>query len=1170
MSRKIWTESQKGAFEAFGQFHVISAAAGSGKTAVIVERVLKILTNDTFCEADKILIVTFTKAAAAEMKSRIRERLEFEINKNPYNEKLKRQKILFKNSFVGTIDAFCFRIVRENFEKCGILSNFRIAEENEIAIVKENAANFVIENIYESRDTELIETIDFFSNEKGDSKFIEFIFKTYNFTRSCLDVETFVENSQAIYGNDSEFEYTICGKILKEHLVENFNFAKLCLGFALRLLKQCEKPVKCLESLQNDLTALEKFNMEQSLECLIIDFKNFKFTNCKILNLDETEKKRFKFLRDYAKKTIEKLGDLAFEKDYIKKVSNEIYKILKNFFKVLNLFSEEFKHRKYEKNILEFSDLERFTLGILQDENNNKTEYAKELSQCFDEIMVDEYQDINKLQDKIFNLISRDRQNLFIVGDAKQSIYSFRQAAPEVFLNYEINSEKNELGGKKIFLETNFRSQNKIICAVNFIFANLMNPETSGIDYQKGHALSVGSFFEGVSDAGFELKIIDLSAVSDFERIEFEAKFVASLIKKIIKSGKKVFEDNKLRPVKFGDFCVLLRSTKNKILDFERALIESGLPVNAQGSANFLETVEIQTLLSILKVINTPLQDIPLVATLMSPVFGFTIDEISQIRALKRNAAFYFSLKERSNKEDFDQLSKKCSAFLEKIEKYRIFSTSSSLEDFIDHVIEDTSLMVIVSAMSEPELRVENLRKFIGLSEKYSNENHGGFSDFMSFIEKVEVSGMKVRMDCKVKDEDSVHVMSIHASKGLEFPFCIIADCSGEFKKDYEEMIVNSKLGVSFKLKNKDGTVRFSNPYRSAFELDFSKEKIAEELRLLYVAMTRAKQNLILIISTNKSAEVILENAINKNYLCKNSEDGSVFNFFIKNSSSFSDWLLLLVAKKIDAKDFQDFLKKIKDSDWNIQIVDCNFENDISNFEDRNILTKNKQKNKLLKSVDDFLCEKILKRFYFNYPYVSDLCVPLKEAASRFTNKPDWQEFIADSEPSFLNGNFSNPNFVRMAIRGFFRFLDFDSCFMIDEKVKELLSKGFISEIQSKILLNPEVKKKISYFIKSPIGKRISKSKKIFKEYKFSIFNQLKQSSQKTIIQGSIDLVFEEYDSFVIVDYKFDKTSDFNKLIDKYRAQLELYKTAFEKCEEKKVKELIIYSFKFASFVVLE
>ncbi|GMB10287.1 MAG: helicase-exonuclease AddAB subunit AddA [Candidatus Improbicoccus devescovinae] len=1114
---------------------------------------LKLITGTNPTDLDKLLIVTFTKAAAREMKHRISDRISKELEVNIYDQNLRRQKYLLNSSFIGTIDSFCNNFIKENFEKCNISPNFRIIEDLEMSVIIKKAMNCTLDKIYSKISKEnYSKVIEFFSDEKSDKKFIETIIKLYKFSRHFPSDEDFFKISLTTYqeileSSSRDFDKTLCGEILNKFIDENFNFLlnyiKIAINLSLKDAKINEKYTKVLEQDFNYLENLHKNKLYKIIP-------EFSFTRIPILkNVDENLKEKILFARSEAKKILENLRKYIFDFDIIKSNSLELLDIINSILEILRIFIFEINKIKHQKSTYDFTDLERFTLNILRNKDGKKSEIAKKYSQNFEEIMIDEYQDINFIQDNIFNLLSKCTKNLFIVGDSKQSIYSFRHAEPKIFLKYQEESQK-------IILDKNFRSQEDIINAINFIFKNLITTQTCGIDYEAGHELKFGAEINN-SKNFFNVKIIqDKSENPDSSDI-LEAKHITNMIKNM----KNLDNSNK---IKYNDFCILLRNANKRAINYTDIFTKNGIPIETKIYVEFFKIEEIEILVSILKIINNPLQDIPLLCIIMSPIFGFNLEEITKIRALEPKKYIYFALKKAHESSEINseiELKKKLTNFFNKIENYRMKSTYMPAEKLINFIIHDTYLVEISIIISKNKKTDENLKNFCMLASKYTDANSQNFSSFMNFLQKLETEENNFNEISTNRTQDAVKLMSIHKSKGLEFPICILAGCSHEFLKEYDDLIFKSKFGIGLKLKNENGTAKFQNATRRACEILLKNDKISEEIRLFYVAMTRAKNGLILFI-TVKNLQKKIEKIIKISNIHKeiNSIDDNS-NFYLKKSVNFSEWILYLYIKKMDVTNFDDFIINSKNNN-EIEILESHEFYSFSQLEEFN-----KKKQNPDSEMYDFHKE-ILRRFDFKYFNSKKTMTPLKITATELASKEFKQRYAATSEPDFIKKNAFYAEEIGTAIHEFLSFSDYNLVLEnYANHLNFLYKSGFILEKNYKILEQSSSESKIINFLLSPLGERLRKSEKIHREYRFTILKNLAKDHENTAIQGSIDCVFKEKDYFIIIDYKTDNVMNLGELVDRYLSQLQIYKIAFEKCEGVAVKELIIYSMRLNKYI---
>lgn len=1174
MTKRIWTDDQKKAINIKNRTILVSAAAGSGKTAVLSQRVInKITSKNNPCDVDRLLIVTFTNAAASEMKERISNLLSDMINKDPNDLNLIRQQSLLKNASICTIHSFCNNIVRENFYRLGISPNFRIADENEISILQEQAIKKVLDRFYESNDRNFLELVEMFSNEKDDSGLINIIIKLYSFVSSYPFYDKwFVEKKGAYKCND--ISNTIWGKVLFDYIFDVLLYCEDLIQSAFDILeKNLDIKDKYIDALSielsqiNEIKELAKLKNWDGTINRIISFKRGRRKKLTEEYLDSYEVLYIENIRGYMKKSFERLKKyFCFYENRciedIKKISN----IMDVLFEVTKLFISEFSLIKESKNLAEFSDLEKWMVSLLAEVDNYgniyKSQAAEEISIQYDEVMVDEYQDTNETQDLIFKMVSQSEKNLFMVGDIKQSIYGFRKAMPEIFMKrkekYKLYDEANNDTNVKIVLGKNFRSRKGIIDSVNFVFSKLMSKQVGNIEYNEEEKLIYGSSYKEKKNNDTILEIVELSDEEDMDTSE--AIKISEIIADIIGKNYMVKDGENERSITYKDFCILLRSANKHAPVYAKELNDRGIPAWSDTAGKFFGTWEISNVLSFLRIIDNPVQDIPLLSVLMSPIFGFSPEDLSDIRLAGKNTPLYFAVKALSDKGD-----KKCIEFMAKIDKYRRLCSVLTVEKLINYIYDDTGYTSIVLAMNNGELRLANLRMLSEYAGKYDGTAYRGLSGFIGFIDKLQEKKSDLFAASTISEtSNAVRIMSIHRSKGLEFPVCIIARCSGRFNKEKGDILFHTDLGPGIMLKDQNGILKYSNFIKNSISLEIEKEEIAEELRVLYVAMTRAKEKLIFLVSVKN-----LEGAI-KNSIPVYPVDKNIPSYIVRNSSSFADWILKCILlsgnsnKLYDIAGIPNIYNPNLDltSDWDINITRYSNSGELERCNNRS--------QKVLGLPDKFI-----RRFNFKYPHQGINHIPTKISASKLAHEGQWRNYIAISRPSFMSDLSVTPAEKGTAFHEFLHFVDYSiSSDKVETQIDYLKGKGLLTTRQAEIISIKDAK----LFLDGELGKRLRKSNKVLREYRFTVgvpardingeSNEL-DNKEKVIIQGAIDCIFKEGAEYVIVDYKTDKVKCVEDLRERYSKQLFIYKYAFEICEEVRVKELLIYSIPLGIFIKL-
>lgn len=1258
MSERVWTEDQKKAIEVTGRNILVSAAAGSGKTASLAERVVrKITAKQNPVDADKLLIVTFTNAAASEMRDRISSLLSNLIEKNPWDMNLKRQQSLLKYASICTIHSFCLNIVRDNFYKLDISPNFRIADDNEISILEERAMESVLGKFYEKGEDSFYSVVENFSNEKDDSGLISTIRKIYKFIGSCPFPEYWLEETAQMYKNISKIDTTLWGETHFEYVESALNCCEYMIINAMSLINSDEilkeSYFNVLSSELSGIQAIKSSLKEKSWDKIKKETENFK--RGRRGRLSEEYKEDIYVLlidgiRDYVKKSIDKVKKyFVFSETTCQKEQHKIGIIVETLFNITNEFIKELSLMKREKNILEFNDLEHFMIKLLtkkeqlkeetQQKNINgknlvkiqRSETAEEISLNFEEIMVDEYQDTNEAQELIFKILSENKKNLFMVGDIKQSIYGFRQAKPEIFMNkkekYELYDEKvkdkklkDEKSPCKIILGKNFRSRRGIIEAVNFMFEKLMSKKIGGVEYNDEEALSFGAYdkycqkrhkkvaTEEENEAEVIFEILENSDGESNEKAEAEK--ISKIIADMIKNRYMIKDGNIERPVTYKDFCILLRSANKYASVYAKELSSRGIPAWSDSTGKFFKASEVSVIMSLLRVIDNPTQDISLISVLLSPIFGFTLDDLSKISLNKINGnkadmskmdsdiinndtinetslnnlnkygdSLYFAMKSRAEEGD-----SKCENFLKKLETYRRLCSIMSVEKLINYIYEDTGYNFMALSMTNGELRLANLRLLAEYAGKYDQVAYRGLSGFIEFADRLQEKGADFSAARTVSEvSDVVKIMSIHRSKGLEFPICIIARCSGRFNKEKGDVLIHEKLGLGIMLKDETGSVRYPNFIRNGINLKVDEEEISEELRVLYVAMTRAKEKLIFMICIKDLEKSVI------NSLTGISNEGGINPYVIRNALSFSDWALSCALLSNQSREIYKYTK-LKDPGYKVQnlnsfkinISKVEIEKD-SEYEEKKekekCAEKEKDESSDKKITEEFkhndippLSPKIIERFDFKYPYEDIYKTPAKISASRLAHEEVGNRYIAVSRPTFMSEKSVTPAEKGTAFHEFLHFADYSSALKdFDSHLKYLKEKKFLTPGQAEAI----DKKSVFNFLRGDLGQRIIKSENVLREYRFTVgiptreitHPNFSKDEDKILIQGAIDCVFEEKDGFVIVDYKTDKVKNLIELKSRYSKQLNIYKYAFEICEGLKVRELLIYSLTIGKWI---
>lgn len=1217
-----WTKEQEQAIYEKNTNILVAAAAGSGKTAVLVERIINKIINENI-DIDKLLVVTFTNAAASEMRERVLNAIYEKLENDSENQNLQRQITLLNKASICTIDSFCLDVVRNHFYKLDNVSpNFRIGDTTEIELLKQEIIEEIFEKKYEEEDKDFNTLINTYTSYRDDTPLKEIILKIYNYIQSNPFPEKWLNEKIEMFNLEgkkeeySDFSNTVWGeellKEVEEELIDDITALQDIedsLSFDPELNKfwqTIRSDIDMLQTLKNNLD-----NWDRAYEIS----KNINFVTWPRKKIESSIKEEAKIIRDDVKKKLNKVINkiLICDSDEAKQDIQDMYNILDKLKYVILEFQEEFSKRKRERNIVDFNDIEHLALKILLKETEEgkiePTDVAKKYKEKYIEIAIDEYQDSNLVQEYILNAVSKG-DNIFMVGDVKQSIYKFRQAMPELFLdkykNYKKIEDKKQEDNLKIKLFKNFRSRENVLKFTNLIFQDIMSNLLGDIEYNQEEYLNLGAQYpEEKQNLNTEINIIDLkeneeeqSNVSTedlnenveneeqqerIEDIELEARFVANKIREIVQNKYQIWDAKKdtYRDIKYKDIVVLLRSTSNIAPIFEQEIIRLDMPVFSDSSQEYLDSIEIQTIMSLLKIIDNPLQDIPLVTVLRSNIGKFTDDELVEIRLSDKYENYYTCMK-KAKLDVNPKLKDKIQRFFESIEEWRKEQEYLSLDELIWKIYIDTGYYNYVGLMSNGALRQANLKMLFQRAKQYESSNFKGLYNFINFIEKLRLSSGDLGAAKLIgENDDVIRIMSIHKSKGLEFPVVFLSSTGKQFNlMDLNQnILLHQEMGIGVKYINYERQVQYDTLTKTAMRNKILVETLSEEMRILYVALTRAKEKLF-ITGLSKDYEKEAENI--EKQICRYPKYLDKINpILVKKYKRYLDWIMLVYNyEKETAKNFIDFnIYKKKEL--------------LNSFEDikkeeidaKEFLEKQDVDNDKIKKIEEIL--------NWSYDYELSTTIPTKTSVTKIKQMQNEENieitldnYLIDVEKDEENkekiqeNNLPKPQFLRKedddkitsAQKGTLVHLCLQK---LNEKQEYTLQeiKDLINELELKqIITNKEARSistyKILAFTKSTIWKELRKAKTVEKEKPFyinipakEIYNQ--EIEEDILVQGIIDLYYiNENDELVLVDYKTDyvEKGKEEELLNKYRKQLDLYKRALESALNRKVDKVYIYS----------
>ena len=1239
MGETKWTKDQLNAIETRGCNLLVAAAAGSGKTAVLVERIIRIIINEENpVDIDKLLVVTFTSAAAAEMRERIADAISKALEVNPNSKILQRQLTLLTRANITTMHSFCLDVIKNHYHTIDLDPTFRISDETENTLLKLDVINDMFEDYYENEDVEFRNLIEAYSSSRDDQKLKDIILDLYRFSMSGPWPEKWLKDSAEAFNIKTieELDNSLWIKILKDNIkVEVEGYLKL-IEKALILIRETDglEPyeITFLEELEMFKRVDEALNygIREVYEAIgLISFGRLKSVKKDKVS-DENNLETVKSIRDSIKKKVSKLIEDSFSmtiEEALDGIKNS-YPYMKKLSEITLDFISRFKDKKRERNILDFNDLEHLCLKILTVKNEDgsieASPVAEGFREYFDEVLVDEYQDSNNVQEAIIELVSRkvlDNPNVFMVGDVKQSIYRFRQAKPELFLD-KYNKYPLEDGGlnKKIQLYKNFRSREEVISGVNYIFKELMSKIVGELEYTDEEALNLGASYKANEDensvvAGpIEIHIlnkskednyiledegaIDTEEEEDISDIALEARIVAKKIKELMninKEDKKSFkvldkETGEYRNVKYKDIVILLRATKNWAEVFSEELGYEGIPVYADTGSGYFETIEIRTIMALLKIIDNPMQDVPMISVLRSPLVGFSAEELSDIRLLDKEKYFYEIIKEVS--EDIHEIDsnliEKCKSFISNLNKWRDKSIYTPIDEFIWYLYMDTAYYGYVGAMPNGKLRQANLKVLFQRAKQFEKTSFKGLFNFINFINKLRSSSGDMG-SAKIlgENEDVVRIMSIHKSKGLEFPVVFTSGFGKQFNlQDLNKAILyNDDLGFGPDYVDLDKRNSYSTLAKEAIKKKILFETLSEEMRILYVAFTRAKEKLIITGAVRN-----LEKSIEKWYSAANLDVNIIPPSEVVKGKSYLDWVGMALCKHRDGEEFRKYIARpiglsIDDlSTWKIKLwnkKDLIVENDEVAVDEIN------EDELFINSKIDIIDKEIERRLGYNYKYENIVGLPSNVSVSDLKRSLyEYEEQDILTVNIFKNTETLKPKFLReekgisSSERGTIAHFIMQKLDLNKVSSKEDIKIQINNMVDNDLLTEEEAKaiSKINFFgfFESNLGKRLLNAFKegrlVKRELPFyteisslNIDNTLNEryKDEKVRLQGIIDCIFEEEDGIVLLDYKTDYV-EFGKedeIVDKYKIQLKYYKDAVEKITDKKVKESYLYLF---------
>ena len=1215
-----FTKEQQQVIDTRNRNLLVSAAAGSGKTAVLVERIIQMILNKEHpVDIDRLLVVTFTNAAAAEMRERIRQAIDRELAVDPFNGHLQKQAALLHKAQITTIDSFCLFVIRNHFHEIGLDPGFRVADEGELKLLQQDTLNELLEQEYDAADPKFLECVEYFTGGSNDQLLIQYIEKLYDFAESYPWPEDWLLGCMEDYkiADVEELNGTQWCRYLTSHV--RFMLEELAgkLRQACRLAERPAGPYMYGELLEREAEMLGQASKKETYQEQYEVMEKITFGRLpskKDDSVDPALRTMAQQLRNEVKKQIEKLkGDflLRSPKQTLAQMQRAC-PMVEELVSLVLTYERMLTQKKREANIIDFGDMEHLALQILLTKEDGEivpTKAAKEYRECFDEILIDEYQDSNLVQEYLLTAVSGEqdgRNNRFMVGDVKQSIYKFRLARPELFMEKYHTYTKEESDCQRIDLHKNFRSRREVLEGVNILFQKIMGQELGGIVYDEDAALYEGAFYPENTGNETEYLIFTQEEESGESVRSFEARAIAAKIRTLYQNFQVTDkETGALRPVQYRDMVILLRTNSGWAEEFKETLQKEGIPAYVSLRTGYFEASEIRELLQFLHVIDNPRQDIPLYGTLKSYFGGFSEEEIARIRvsATEKKIAGEDAEDNEIIGEDAEdneigekeasgeavvtgnlpaalidqlraydgELKEKIADFLAVLDHYRKMSVYTPIHKLLEALIYTTGYFQYVTARPGGEQRRANVEMLLSKAAAFEQTSFYGVFHFLRYIEQLSKYEVDYgEADILDENADVVRIMSIHKSKGLEFPVCFVAGLSKKFNMQDTtgRLVTDMDLGIGVDEIDSELRIQRRMTKKNVVSMKMRLDTLAEEMRVLYVAMTRAREKLILTAVVKDEEKLKEQIALYEN---TKTEDGRMRFTDLMNAGSFLQFVMPALS---DAQFISDGeLKEQEISEECGQILQREqFVNRITREEESE--GELAQKEKLQQRMNRRYADEGLKELVTKTS-VSELKkaqMDLDFAGELFPEKE-----IVPYIPAFMQEEQGMSGADRgSAYHRVMELLDFEKVLEAKAKMQEQeeLERQIALMVEKELLQKPWSEavsvKKLAVFFQSSLAQRMARAQhlqKLKKEQPFVLgiaADRVKPQfphEEQVLIQGIIDAFFEEGDDLILMDYKTDAVKTGEELVKRYHTQMEYYTEALERIVGKKVKERIIYSF---------
>ena len=1140
---------------------LVSAAAGSGKTKVLVDRLMQYLLDPVNpANIDDFLIITFTKAAAAELRSKIAVKLSEQIALNPGNRHLQRQLQRLYMTQISTVHSFCATLLRKYAYRLDVAADFRVAEENEAAQLRRACMEKVLDSAYEKMDEDFAAFLDTFGLGRNDDNLADILLKIYDSAMCHLDPMDWLD--QCVFDEchfaGADVSQTQWGGYLLQHIKED-------VAMYLPAFQRCaqladtmpgeQKAAALLHTTHSDLQRICNCDTWDMLfACKDIDFGRLTFTK----KADPALADQIKTVRTLAVKQIRATLSLCTQtSEGLLRDLKKSVPAVRCMTAIVKQFIALYDTEKHRRRMMDYTDLEQKTLDLLLGKGRHgPTAFAKEVGRGYREVMVDEYQDANAVQDSIYMALTEERHNCFMVGDVKQSIYQFRLADPEIFLKkyhtYVAAEEAVDHKGRKIVLSSNFRSGGEVLSAANAVFHACMSPKVGGVHYGQEEALHEGVPHVSLEESAVELYCVEVSNETYAE----EAAFVAERIAQLLDGTHMVRDKDALRPIKAGDIAILLRSPKTNGHHFTRELARYGVRTTG-GTEDLMEAREVQLLRCALQVIQNPRMDIPLTAVLLSPVFGMTADDLAHIRSEDRFSSLYDALLKSSHTMAGEVVSV--------IKKLRGAAPMLNVSELIEEFFALTRMDAVFSAMPDGKTAVENLNILCQIAAGFDGQGAGSLDLFLDHLNLLSEKGVGAASDSA--GDDCVTIISIHSSKGLEYPVVVLSGLAKSFNTDghHGQVLCNKALGIGVDSVDHKNRVKYPTIAKRAISVKMSEDDLSEEMRILYVAMTRARDRLIMTYAASNLESQLQQILYMDRIGCE--------DHVIRQTNNMGRWVLLAALRRTEAGALFALAgnhpqASVSQDPWLIRVVQGAPATMPVAFTD---VTP--------KKLPIGYVDRISSQLNYVYPYHAATVTPSKRTATQLKGRQKDEESAENTEASrrtarIFPGKSQKGGTQRgSAMHLIMQHLDFTRCedmIQIKTQLDGLVDRGIMTRDQAELVDVCQ----ISSLFDTDIGKRLATHRQLLREFKFSVLEDASVFDpslvgEQILMQGVVDCAMVDDDGIVIIDFKTDHVIDgeLQKSVDRYSGQVDAYARALSRIYQRPVKEKWLYFFSIGEFV---